>query len=223
MRGAYVVTGEVVRPMTDELMWAVLLGDAIHNLRSALDHLIWQLVLLDTGKEGSNENQFPIVSTGDRYWSTTKNGGPSTRDTRLRGVSEEHRAIIDACQPYRILRPKEVEALAALRDLSNHDKHRLLHVLLFAVDIRPDDDFRLIANDDAGPRIKTTLAPFPKEGENEVMVIEFSCPGPNPHVDVEGDIAVGAGIEITRMRLTQLPEIGAHVSWILEQFQVDFA
>ena len=47
-------------------MWAVILGDAVHNLRSALDHLIWQLVLLDTGKDGSNEHQFPVASSGER-------------------------------------------------------------------------------------------------------------------------------------------------------------
>ena len=60
----YVVTGEIVRPMSDPLMLAVLLGDAVHNLRSALDHLIWQLVLLNTGKPVAGKRGRQCVSEG---------------------------------------------------------------------------------------------------------------------------------------------------------------
>lgn len=65
-----VVYGEVVRepPMTD---WGVVIGDIVHNLRSALDQLVWQLTLasgktppdpIPRGKAGRNWRTiaFPI-------------------------------------------------------------------------------------------------------------------------------------------------------------------
>jgi hypothetical protein len=54
----------MVQPMDQTVMWAGILGDVVHNWRSALDHLVWQLVLLDTGEDGTPEHQFPIASTG---------------------------------------------------------------------------------------------------------------------------------------------------------------
>jgi len=57
----------------DETTWALLLGDFVHNLRSALDHLIWQLVLLSDAKPGEH-NQFPICSRGMAYWCPRKDG-----------------------------------------------------------------------------------------------------------------------------------------------------
>ena len=51
------------------------------------------------------------------------------RDTRLRGISDEHRAIIDSVQPYRILRPRGSRR-SPRHATSNHDNIRLLHVLL---------------------------------------------------------------------------------------------
>ena len=39
--------------------WGIVLGDVIHNLRSALDHVVWQLVLLNGATPGPG-NQWPI-------------------------------------------------------------------------------------------------------------------------------------------------------------------
>lgn len=66
-RREYVLSGEIVEPIAEPLRWSVTLGDALHNLRSALDHLIWQLVILNTGKRGGRENLFPITVTGSAY------------------------------------------------------------------------------------------------------------------------------------------------------------
>ena len=40
----------------------VVLGDVLHNLRSALDHLVWQLAMIGTGPKAPL-NQFPIFNT----------------------------------------------------------------------------------------------------------------------------------------------------------------
>lgn len=101
-----------------------LIGVIVHNLRSALDHLIWQLVLWngETPKAGSGGNQFPIVDDGrDGMWraSTPK---------YLRGVRVDHRAFIEGLQPYREqdASRRAGHPLRLLANLSNIDKHQTL-------------------------------------------------------------------------------------------------
>src|SRR5947199_5076580 len=45
------------KPIPDT--FPLLIGDAVHNIRSALDHLVWQLVEA-TGDIPTNKNSFPI-------------------------------------------------------------------------------------------------------------------------------------------------------------------
>lgn len=42
--------------------WRLQIGEILFNLRSCLDHLAWQLVILDGGKPGEY-TQFPIRET----------------------------------------------------------------------------------------------------------------------------------------------------------------
>jgi hypothetical protein len=45
-------------------MWSILAGEVLHNLRSALDHAVYELVILNTGtpppSKSRSRNQFPI-------------------------------------------------------------------------------------------------------------------------------------------------------------------
>src|SRR5690242_15811946 len=42
-------------------IWSVLVGECLHNLRSALDYMIWDLVILETGAPPVvTKSQFPI-------------------------------------------------------------------------------------------------------------------------------------------------------------------
>jgi len=216
-RREYVVIGEIVKPMP-EVWWGVLLGDALHNLRSALDHLVWQLILLNTGKDGSTENKFPIESSGQRYWSIAKNGRPSVRDRALKGVSDQHRTLIDALQPYRTREEGRASQLANLRDWSNFDKHRLLNPALTAI----DDEFRVSSNGDAGEIVGITAAPFSPEGETEVLAIEYSCPGDEPHVSMKDEVAVNVGFGQPAVRVAALSGIAVYVGEVIEAFADDF-
>jgi hypothetical protein len=47
-------------PPSDE--WALLAGEAIQNVRSALDHLVWAAV-----KEPTTRTQFPIFTDADKF------------------------------------------------------------------------------------------------------------------------------------------------------------
>jgi hypothetical protein len=50
-------------------MWGVQVGEIVHNLRSALDHSIWELVILTTGRPPAlpTKNQFPIFKSKDGF------------------------------------------------------------------------------------------------------------------------------------------------------------
>jgi hypothetical protein len=93
--------------------WAVVLSEVIHHLRSALDNLVWQLVILN-GAEPYCRNQFPIY---------TKRAPSSNRvDEVLRGVQRAHRTRIEDMQPYLGGDAPIRRALAILVEASNADK-----------------------------------------------------------------------------------------------------
>ena len=108
--------------------WGLILGDMAHNLRSALDHLVWQLVILN-GKKPRRQNQFPIIGTKNEYWEIPSNRSESVRDRMLAGVAEDHRAFIDVVQPFnaRDAPSDSRTSLSILSWISNADKHRVVH------------------------------------------------------------------------------------------------
>ncbi|NII52112.1 hypothetical protein [Frigoribacterium endophyticum] len=108
------------RPPADE--WALALGDAVHNARSALDGLVWDLAHLDGGTPKRPRSlAFPIVSD-ERKWREAV-------DRNLSGVSDIFVERIKAVQPF--LHPQEdgvASWLHVLSELDNADKHRGLIV-----------------------------------------------------------------------------------------------
>lgn len=90
---------------------ALLAGDAVHNLRSALDLLVWQLVLAN-GQTPGDHTTFPIL----------KADSESGMDGKIKGVSAPARTAIKALKPYK----GGNESLWSLHRLDATDKHRLL-------------------------------------------------------------------------------------------------
>jgi hypothetical protein len=108
----YYLTG--VQPTPESL--AVIGGDAVQNLMSALDHLAYQLVLSDTGDKPPNPNwiYFPIADDAAKY-EAKKHG-------KIEGARQETFDAIDAIKPYK----GGNDALWNLYQLNNIEKHRLL-------------------------------------------------------------------------------------------------
>jgi len=99
-------------------------SDAVHNLRAALDYLVYELALKDSGSE-KHGTQFPIE---EFKLSVAPNGNKIGFDVvaprYLKGLNAEHIAVIESMQPYR-----GAEWARDLKDISNRDKHRkLIHV-----------------------------------------------------------------------------------------------
>jgi hypothetical protein len=96
---------------------SAVVGDCLFNLRCVLDHLVWQLVLLNAG-EPLRCNMFPITSTPENFASEISK-------KRLQGVSDAAQKIIEQVQPYH----PDNEVLKYLNGLHNLDKHRRLNML----------------------------------------------------------------------------------------------
>ena len=103
---------------TPPLHLGVIVGDFLHNLRCGLDHLIWQLVLLNGGTP-TKSHQFPICDTEDEFRRKAKQ--------QLRGLTPSQVDTVATFQPSRLGDQAKMHSLAALRDLSNIDKHQFVH------------------------------------------------------------------------------------------------
>jgi hypothetical protein len=123
-RGDQVLAIARVEPIPAE--WSLVLGDIVHNLRSALDALVYALARAHLGRTPTDTEarqiQFPIVDRPDQWEGECKRW--------LRHIAPAAQLLIERCQPYHDANPREVHLLAALRDLSNIDKHRHLIVTL---------------------------------------------------------------------------------------------
>lgn len=100
----------------------LLAGEALYQLRSALDHLLHQLVILNGNAAkliGSRQHQFPIFETSDGY--------RANAPRKIDGVSNHVARLIEGEQPYsrRPHAPRE-DPLWLLQDLNNTDKHRVI-------------------------------------------------------------------------------------------------
>src|SRR5215469_3237540 len=96
---------------------ACVIGDFLFNVRCALDHIIYSLVLSNAPNELRDSTAFPICSTADNFAAARKRH-------RLDGVPEKAVALIERLQPYHAGN----EPLAMLDELHNIDKHKSLHL-----------------------------------------------------------------------------------------------
>jgi len=126
-------TGECVLRVkilkTPTLEWAVVIGDIAHELRSLLDHMVWQLALsqvtLPYGK-----TEFPIFTGSALY----------NRDglRKIPNLSASQKAFIEGLQPYHAGQDAYTHPLWLLHELNNTDKHRLLPITNLVIVYGPD-------------------------------------------------------------------------------------
>ncbi len=157
--------------------WSLMLGDAIHSIRGALDHATWEIVCLNGAPDDDREQrriQFPIFDCPDAF----------EKATVLRYVDDGTRAIFEDAQPY-----KTGKALKFLAALSNDDKHRLLlpNVIAYA---EGDFDFSVATNEDVGSVGELILTVKPgdaMEAGAEIGYFDVEVTGPDPQVQVQGE------------------------------------
>jgi hypothetical protein len=186
--GDHMIYAEIVRPPPP--MLSVIVGDVLHNLRSGLDHLAWELVIRAGGKPGRHTS-FPICDTEDRWLKeVARRRRSEDRRSPLEGI-EPGSAIwkfIQAVQPYE--GAVYADAMTALRVLSNGDKHRQLLVSGMFPD--PDDFAALLGRSPEAVlrEQKIFLGPDqPMKDGDKVAFLNFDPAKPDPQLRVEGELA----------------------------------
>src|ERR1700682_1942445 len=97
-----------------------IIGDAVHNLRSALDHLAYRAMSITPGVTSKQLGKvnFPIAENAQKYNTETR--------TRIEGMRQDAIDAIDGIQPYG---GGTGEIFWHLHSLDIIDKHRLLIVV----------------------------------------------------------------------------------------------
>jgi hypothetical protein len=124
--------------------WAIVAGDVLHNLRSALDHIVWELAIRHLGKppypleRDWKRLAFPIFREKCVYLY-----GPDKKATKkilrgsgldqIRSVDPAFQALFKSLQPFRDGPKRDRNPLQVLHELELIDKHRALPVLLSVV------------------------------------------------------------------------------------------
>jgi hypothetical protein len=102
---------------------APVIGDVLHNVRSALDHLVYELAPPRVRKK--RKTQFPIFTDECRF--------KVISPPYIEGITGDERTLIERVQPYNASPVPQNDPLAVLSELSNLDKHRLLVPVIAAV------------------------------------------------------------------------------------------
>jgi hypothetical protein len=139
-QGMVTVYATAEQPPTDPL--GLLIGDALHNMRSALDALAYALTLA-SGKPVSDDvryrSEFPIFGDEDRkgtagvgstrFHNLDGKGNPARGSglSKIEGWEAGAQAIVERLQPYHRGQSFRSDPLWILQELDNVNKHRLLH------------------------------------------------------------------------------------------------
>ena len=236
--GNYVMRVHVNGPPPFMEDWGVYIGEIAHNLRSALDGLVYQLAKRSTNTP-TWDTQFPIclfrhITTKRRE----RNGklihpfeGRRRGDGRhsIRSLCRKHQALIERLQPYKRSNSSPFISLDRtkyrgrnsplfwLKEINNADKLRLIQVV-----VAKTGGFNVTGWGNSVEQVIHRTNPFItlKEG---AKVCEIP-PDVQVNINLTPYMAFAHGCEAVRKRLViiTLNIIAEHVSEIVESFASEF-
>ncbi len=228
-RGKLCTVVEVVDVVNEpHLRLATIIGDMVHNLRSSLDHLVFELAFLGLqGKKIPERTAFP-GSTTKANWNSSY-----VQNTLLEGVLKKHRAMLYQVQPCyrrrdapvgaRTVRRRKRSPAADLQNLWNEDKHRMLQpVVVAASEIKPTISNFQDCLPAGEPRLHLEFLGRPLKAGAKVLTFLIRVTGPNPHVDVEIEVGCEIGFRNGLPVRHALAEIGNWVQSVIERFEPVF-
>lgn len=195
----YLLKVHILKPPPGQL--GVIIGDVLHNLRSALDNLAYELAIAHTGDPLPNDiaeySEFPIFK---------KPMTDKQREQKIGGTHPDAQTLINMLQPYQQGDKFNRHPLWALRQLSNIDKHRLPHLTL----IRP-----------SGISVSGAGGPLQDRGfelewgpmENDAVIARYSRfdeSGAEVNVQFHHSFEVGFG------PVPGVPPMGCSAHWFLK-------
>ncbi len=208
--------------------WSPVIGDILHNLHSALNHLAWQLAIRKNyGHQLPAESRatFPIFKNRARFWRKRKDGvwtGLSGATSLLRFPGDARQLVL-AVQPYKDGQRSPDHPLWILHALSNEDKHKAIHVVRSAI---VDSRLRIDELEDARIEHFTPIQGHVR-GRTEIGRMKLVETGPNPNVQLQPAFALaeafGDGVPVVAGRYIGevLDEIAKYV--ISTVFRIYFA
>jgi hypothetical protein len=178
---------EVANPFPP--LWGLLLGDAVHNFRSSLDHLAWALYKRgrtpNLSRKKERDVQFPIC--------TDRLGFNGSLKRRLPGVRRTDIALVRGSQPYMYgKRNLTRHVFLALRKLSNADKHRTIQPIIAV----PENATYTLGKpeDCVFRRLAAPKARFKLEPGAELARLYVKKTGPEPYIDVDPHFTIDPAI-----------------------------
>lgn len=197
----------------------VMVGEVAHNLRSALDHLIWQLVLAGGEKPG-RANQFPIYVTESDFLADVEGRDEARRGPGpLAGLdsSGPEWAFVKGLQPYHGGNDPENLPIARLRWLSNEDKHRIVRPTYLAVGGPPGIaliDFR--SNAEVVEDVVSLKAGQRLEDGTEILRVRLAHAGDEPEVEMDANFQVQIVFGERALTLQDLGTIAQFVQKVVQ-------
>lgn len=153
---------------------SLVVGDCVHNMRSALDNLAYQLAVSHKQTLSDSEAQrseFPIFNRRSEFHRLTKKGTPAPGSglRKIESIDPAAQAIIESVQPYN---GGDWLFLMLLHELDRIDKHRRLILSAAA-------SATITVSAQQFPGF-TLHAPGPVEDGDELIGVPFDPNGPQP-------------------------------------------
>ncbi|HEX3684996.1 MAG TPA: hypothetical protein VHU83_20850 [Bryobacteraceae bacterium] len=164
----HIVFAEIVNPPPLN-RWALIAGDCVHNLRSALDSLVYGIAIHETGLNPPADEralQFPITSSPDKF---------KEQKNRIKSLSPAVQSAIEKAQPYNVPHPEFPPALELLGILNNFDKHRTLNVMAAV----PHSASVEMIHSRQGAASSVTVHRTGVEGKTEILSFTMEPPDPD--------------------------------------------
>lgn len=156
---------------------AAPVGDAIQNIRNALDYLVYAWSPAKHRRRG--RTGFPICDDLCEFEVKGRK--------MIRGITGDELAFIEWHQPYKRTDPPRNDPLSVLRRLSNKDKHRLLLPVAAAV----SDSASWIGSTNAVIEI-THYSPGPVDDDTKILAFTARRKDPTAQMHVEAQ----SGLEV---------------------------
>jgi hypothetical protein len=167
---------------------ALIAGDCLQCLRTALDHLAFELAATHTvpmTDDVEQDSEFPIFGDRDgrgdgrfrqlRVRGTLKGQpAPGSGLAKIRGMHKRARAVIESLQPYKRGNDYVNDPLWKLHTLNRVDKHRRFHTTGAATlgntfNPRDAQNVAALGTRDGSPAVLESIGlPFPPEGRAKV-------------------------------------------------------
>jgi hypothetical protein len=159
-----------------------IVGDILHELRSSLDWLVWQLVEENGAGEPGDNTGWPVLSVRPTAYKKGPTRGKHPPPYIEGGVSDVALAVIDDAQPYQWEEAYAAHPLYVLHWLNIRDKHR--HIAIRGASIRETK----VYGDDPLPKFTWTAQLI--ETTEDGALIRLVPDDPKVDVHTEAEIQV---------------------------------